>query len=382
MNKELSYNLIAPSKCIRGESAWNKGKELIPTIGSKPLLISRSKNTTLIINKIKDDLNRYDTNITYGHLNYDCCEFDLTRLEVIAKNNNCDSVIGCGGGKVLDASKLLADRLCLPCITIPLSAATCAGWTALSNIYSPQGAYIRDQSLKRCPELIIFDYQFIRTAPKRTLASGIADALAKWYEASLNNSQSKDVLVQQAVQMARVLRDQLFIDSAMAMKDRHSDSWTRVAESCGLTAGLIGGIGGASCRTAVAHALHNGLTQIPSIKQHLHGEIVGYGILIQLYLEEISLDNKLAKQARLQLLPLFKILSIPTSLNELGLAKINIDSLKEVCNFAFNPKSDIHKIPFDLNQELLLEAMINSNKIRPEEDNLAISTPSEYYADA
>ena len=45
------------------------------------------------------------------------------------------------------------------------------------------------------------------------LASGVADALAKWYEASVSSGDSSDGLVQQAVQMARVLRDQLLIDS-------------------------------------------------------------------------------------------------------------------------------------------------------------------------
>ena len=37
------------------------------------------------------------------------------------------------------------------------------------------------------------------------LASGIADALAKWYEASITSSTIDDGLVQQAIQISRVL---------------------------------------------------------------------------------------------------------------------------------------------------------------------------------
>ena len=48
--------------------------------------------------------------------------------------------------------------------------------------------------------------------PARTLASGIADAMAKWYEASVSSGASGDGLVQQAVQQARVLRDQLLLE--------------------------------------------------------------------------------------------------------------------------------------------------------------------------
>jgi hypothetical protein len=51
-----------------------------------------------------------------------------------------------------------------------LSAATCAGWTALANLYTPDGAFERDVVLDRCPELLVFDHAFIRQAPQRTLA--------------------------------------------------------------------------------------------------------------------------------------------------------------------------------------------------------------------
>jgi glycerol dehydrogenase-like iron-containing ADH family enzyme len=125
-------------------------------------------------------------------------------LQALVSQKGCDGVIACGGGKVLDAGKLLADRLGLACVTVPSSAATCAGWTALANIYTPEGAYRRDVALQRCPELLVFDHDLVRQAPAATLASGVADAMAKWYEASVASGNSTDGLVQQAVQMARV----------------------------------------------------------------------------------------------------------------------------------------------------------------------------------
>merc|ERR1711966_395659 len=148
----------------------------------------------------------------------------------------------------------LAFRLKLPCITVPLSAATCAGWTALANIYSRDGAFVSDQSLDACPDLLIFDHGLVRQAPNQTLASGIADALAKGYEASVGSGSSTDGMIQQAAQMARVLRDQLLIDALDAIAHPESEAWVRVAEACGLTAGVIGGLGGAQCRTVAAHA--------------------------------------------------------------------------------------------------------------------------------
>ena len=143
------------------------------------------------------DLQEENISIFSSDLQFDCCYEDLERIKTNILKNNCDSIIAIGGGKVLDAGKLLGDWLSVPVITIPLSASTCAGWTALSNIYSINGQFIEDVELKSCPKILVLYHGFIETAPKSTLASGIADALAKWYESSLTSSKVKDGLVQQ-----------------------------------------------------------------------------------------------------------------------------------------------------------------------------------------
>ena len=301
----------------------------------------------------------------WDELLHDCCEEDLQRLQHQATITALDGVIAVGGGKVLDAGKLIADRLNLPCITVPLSASTCAGWTALANVYSSTGAFDHDVVLDRCPDLLIFDHQFVQQAPIRTLASGIADALAKWYEASISSGSSTDGLIQQAVQMARVLRDQLLIDAKEAIQNPNSSAWVRVAEGCALTAGMIGGIGGARCRTVAAHAVHNGLTHLQSCRNMLHGEKVGFGILVQLRLEETIGGNQLADQAKRQLIPLMKDLNLPISLNDLGLAGAAISELKTVCDFACREGSDLHHLPFKVSSENLLKAMVTASEELP-----------------
>jgi glycerol dehydrogenase len=293
-------------------------------------------------------------------LRYDCCEEDLEPLAQQAVAAGVDGVIAAGGGKVLDAGKLLADRLGLPCITVPTSAATCAGWTALANVYSPQGAFCHDVALRRCPELLVFDHDLVAAAPARTLASGIADAVAKWYEASVSSGGSSDGLIQQAVQMARVLRDQLLLDGQAAVAQPGFEAWVRVAEACGLTAGLIGGIGGAPCRTVAAHAVHNGLTQLSVCHGMLHGEKVGFGILVQLRLEEVLGGSQLAAQARRQLLPFFAELGLPCTLADLGLAGASLADLQLVCDFACREGSDLHHLPFAVSPADLLAALVST----------------------
>ena len=352
---------IAPSRVIRGGQAWQQSLPVIADLCKRPLLLGRSPATQAIRAGLKADLTARDLTVVEAQLNFDCCEEDLIRLEAVLKEAACDCVIAAGGGKVLDAGKLLACRLKLPCITVPLSAATCAGWTALANIYSQNGAFVSDEALDACPDLLIFDHGLIRQAPTQTLASGIADALAKWYEASVGSGSSTDGIIQQAVQMARVLRDQLLIDAVDAISHPDSEAWVRVAEACGLTAGVIGGLGGAQCRTVAAHAVHNGLTQLPACHGRLHGEKVGFGILVQLRLEERLGGNQLAAQSRRQLLPLLKQLGVPVTLQDLGLGETGLHDLRAICSFACRPGSDLHHLPFEVTETDLLEALVSTD---------------------
>ena len=358
MVRSISTHAIAPAAVLRGDGAWSDALPRIASLCSTPLLLGRSGATARLRDRLCTDLERAGLPTRSVQLEFDCCEADLERLAV--ESAGCDAVIAAGGGKVLDAGKLLASRLGLPCITVPLSAATCAGWTALANLYSPEGAFQGDVALERCPDLLVFDHDLVRQAPPRTLASGIADALAKWYEASVSSGDSSDGLVQQAVQMARVLRDQLMIDGAKALQDTTGSAWVRTAEACALTAGVIGGLGGARCRTVAAHAVHNGLTLLPGCHGVLHGEKVGFGILVQLRLEERLGGNRLAGQAHRQLLPLLRELGLPVTLDDLGLAGASLSDLQRVCQFACREGSDLHHLPFTVSPGALLEALVGA----------------------
>jgi glycerol dehydrogenase-like iron-containing ADH family enzyme len=355
-----SSHAIAPAEVRRGPAAWREALPAITALCRRPLLLGRSAATAGVRQQLQADLEAAGLTVHAAELRHDCCEEDLAPLAAAIGQAGCDAVLAAGGGKVLDAGKLLADRLGLVCITVPTSAATCAGWTALANLYSPAGAFRGDVALRRCPDLLVFDHGLVLQAPAHTLASGIADAMAKWYEASVSSASSGDGLVQQAVQMARVLRDQLLLEAVQAVEQPGGDAWVRVAEGCALTAGVIGGVGGARCRTVAAHAVHNGLTQLEASHGRLHGEKVGFGILVQLRLEERLGGNRLAAQARSQLIPLFRQLGLPLSLGDLGLAGVTLSDLELACAFACREGSDLHHLPFPVDPAELLAALVNT----------------------
>jgi glycerol dehydrogenase-like iron-containing ADH family enzyme len=351
---------IAPTQVLRGESCLIEAASAIALLGNRPLVVSGDRSLQLIQPHLQAIVSQHQLVATEASYLPDCAESSLIKLKEAVIQHQADFIVGVGGGKALDTAKLLAHRCQLPIVTIPTSGATCAAWTALSNIYSEAGAFQYDVALNRCPDLLILDYGLIRTAPQRTLVAGIGDAIAKWYEASVSSGTSSDTLVISAVQQARILRDILFQKSAIALENPESEQWTEVVDATVLLAGVIGGIGGANCRTVAAHAIHNGLTHILAAHHALHGEKVAYGILVQLRLEEMLQGNKLAVTARQQLLQFYQAIGLPKTLEDLGLGEVSLSQLRHCAEVACHPASDIHRLPFTVSPEQLIAAMVST----------------------
>ncbi len=359
---------IAPAQVIRGNGVLATEGSLFARLGTRPLVVGGDRSLSAAHPFLSAPLAHLL--VATATSQKDCSEAALTALNEAADRHSADFIIGVGGGKALDAAKLLAHQRHLPVATVPTSAATCAGWTALSNIYSDEGAFRYDVGLPRCPDMIVLDYDLVATAPKRTLVAGIGDAIAKWYEASLSSGHSDHTMVIGAVQQARVLRDILFQKSATALKDPGGDDWREVVDATVLMAGVIGGMGGPQCRTVAAHAVHNGLTHV-SAHGTLHGEKVAYGILVQLRLEEMGTGNTLAATARQQLLRFYDELGLPKSLADMGMETLTVAQLNQAATVACRPGSDIHRLPFPVQIDQVMAAMVSTTA------SVHSSTPSK-----
>ena len=349
---------IAPAKVIRGSQILNQAVSYISRLGNRPLIVSGNKTLEITDNYL-ELLESEGLDLVKASYAPDCSESSLGILRDRATIHEADVIIGIGGGKALDTAKLLAHQLEIPVVTIPTSAATCAAWTALSNVYSDEGAFLYDVALDSCPDLLILDYDLIQTAPQSTLVAGIGDAIAKWYEASVSSGHSEQTLIISAVQQARILRDILLQKSVAALQSPGSEVWQEVVDATVLLAGVIGGVGGAQCRTVAAHAVHNGLTHVCG-RGSIHGEKVAYGILVQLRLEEMLQGNQLAATARQQLLKFYTEIGLPQKLDDLGLGNITLKQLQKAAEFALQPNSDIHRLPFKVALEQLMAAMVST----------------------
>ncbi len=354
---------IAPAQVIKGHGAIAQLPVLAARFGKSPLVVGGNQALSLLQRTLNADQNPNLSRFAWVPGGGECSELAVSQLKAAIAEHQADMIVGVGGGKALDLAKLVAHQCQIPIITVPTSAATCAAWTALSNIYSQQGAFSYDVALLQCPNLLLLDYDLIATAPPRTLVAGVGDALAKWYEASVSSGHLEYTLTIAAVQQARVLRDILLQKTVSALAETGGAVWQEVVDACVLMAGVTGGLGGAQCRTVAAHAVHNGLTHLLASHGTLHGEKVAYGILVQLRLEELIQGNQLAIAGRQQLLNFYTQIGLPRNLEDLGLGAITLQDLRAAVDVACAPDSDIHRLPFSVTPEQLMAAMVSTQDL-------------------
>ena len=78
---------------------------------------------------------------------------------------------------------------------------------------------------------------------------------------------------------------------------------------------------------------------------------------MQLRLEEIKNNNKLADQSIKQLLVLMKQLKLPTTIAQLGINVFENNNLEKIADFTCRDQSEIHFLPFEINKKDIIEVI-------------------------
>jgi glycerol dehydrogenase-like iron-containing ADH family enzyme len=269
-------------------------------------------------------------------------------------------IIGIGGGKVLDTAKGIAESGGrLPLITVPTVAATCAAWSPISVLYTEAGAHLNSMPLQRTPEWVLVDSQIIAQTPVRYLKAGIVDALAKWYEFEpylrQDDSSLSLILKAQAAKLALDIFEQL---GEQAVADNQARQVTpaliKVVDAVIALAGMANSMRDEITRIGVAHGIHNSITRQPDLHGFLHGELVGFGLVIQ------SLLDTTGAPSRARLLNLLKVFSTPLTLRELGVTESVARRATQIAQGVQIAPAIAARLPFALNAERIEQALLSA----------------------
>lgn len=231
-------------------------------------------------------------------------------------------VIGVGGGKVLDSAKFLAAAAAAPLVLAPTLGSSDAPTSRVIVLYDAAHRLTGLDFLRWNPDVVLVDTGVLVRAPQRYFVSGIGDAIAKMFEAEASARWSlPSFFAARPSLAARCLAEESYAvirrhgaaAVAAVAAQRPDPAFEDVVEATVLLSGLSFENGG----LFLAHSMTRGFAMLPQTQACLHGELVAFGLLVQL-MQERRPTPLLA-----ELLDFYARIGLPNCLAAIGLDAVD-----------------------------------------------------------
>ena len=94
--------------------------------------------------QIEESLKSVEKEVVFCEFNGECTKAEITRVMDVVTENNCDVVIGVGGGKVIDTAKAVVTNLGgYQLVIIPTVASNDSPCSGVAVIYNDEGVVIK-----------------------------------------------------------------------------------------------------------------------------------------------------------------------------------------------------------------------------------------------
>ena len=266
----------------------------IKRYGTKPLIVGGPTAIGIIRERLDVGLKAAGMDGHYtvhpGHVCHDAAKAKAAE----GRENGCDVVVCAGGGRAMDFGKLVAYYMESPVVCMPTSVSTCASYSPFSVTYTPEGQTLPGNF---CYDLentsILIDMDIMAHQPARYVVSGLLDSMGKFTEIK-NGSREMPVegtplSLYAAYLLTKYTFEQLESKIDKVLTDLEKHEITQELEDIvfinipltGIISGLSRGVG----QSAIAHDLYYQLRYLftADVQKSLHGEMVGLGIIPQLY---------------------------------------------------------------------------------------------------
>jgi len=305
--------MIFPRDIVVGHDALEKLPDLCERLlEGKALIVEGKKTKKIAGDKVKRLLqgSKFETSeivITSSTIR------EVKKVQKTIEKEKIDFVVGVGGGKVIDVSKLSAYRSNIPFISVPTAASH-------DGIASPM-ASIKDKNSPTSkkavsPLAIIADTSIIKKAPYRMLSSGCADvisnlsAIKDW---ELAHRLKNEEFSTYAYSLSKTSAELIMENSDLIKTYTEEGVWIAVKGM--IVSGVAMSVANSSRPASGAeHMFSHALDAIAPGKA-LHGEQCGVGAIMMLYLH--GEDWKSVRDT-------LKEIGAPTNAKELGIPKKKI----------------------------------------------------------
>lgn len=357
----MTQTAIFPGRYVQGEGVVERLGDEVMRLGNSALIVAGGTAAKKIV---PDCIDKWQATLQAHVESFggECSEPEIERLCAKASEKQCDVIVGIGGGKVIDTAKAVGHAANARVAIVPTIASTDAPTSAVSVIYTVDGAFLRYLFVPRNPDLVLVDTEVIARAPVRFLVAGMGDALATWFEAescrqSYADNQCGGNGTLAAYAIARLCYDTILQHGAAA-KAACAEGVVTPALSHVVEANtLLSGLGFESGGLAAPHSIHNGLTRLDGTHDYYHGEKVAIGVLASLFLTDRP--KSLIEEAY----EFCESVGLPTTLADVGLANVTDEDLKLVADGACAEGETIYHEPCPVSPSAVLAALKTADRI-------------------
>lgn len=349
-----------PGRYIQGDRAIQTLGREISRLGKSAFLLCSPTVLRELFPEIKESLEK-EVRIIAEKFGCECSDEEITRVIGIARKTDCDVVVGLGGGKTLDTAKAAAQYLKKPVVIVPTIASTDAPCSAVSVIHEPTGEMKQPFWLEHNPNVVLLDSGIISRAPVRFLIAGMGDALSKWFETdSCRRKQAtiptgyKGSLI--AYSLGALCYQTLIKYGLKAKKDCEMHKVTLALEQVIQANTLLSGLSFESGGLAAAHSFESGFSLLKETHGSLHGEIVGFGTLISLFLT--GKDKDIIDEVY----SFCEEVGLPTTLADIGLHNASEGDLNKVAERVCAKDSIIYNESVPISKKAVIQAIRAANE--------------------
>jgi glycerol dehydrogenase len=357
----MKQTAIFPGRYVQQAGALRELGEEVARLGTNALVVAGGTALQAIIPMYQSAWSeRFKA--TTERFGGECSDDEIARLAAIANTHQCNVVIGMGGGKVIDTAKAVGNEVGARVAIVPTIASTDAPTSAVSVIYTAEGAFSRYLFVPRNPDLVLVDTGVIAKAPVRFLVAGMGDALATWFEAdscrqSFSENQCGGLGTLAGYSLARLCYDTVLEYGVAAKTSCAQNVVTPALEHVVEANTLLSGLGFESGGLASAHSIHNGLTRLHGTHDYYHGEKVAIGVLAGLFLTDRG--SELIDEVY----DFCESIGLPTTLSDIGIADASDDDLRVVSEAACADGETIHHEPCPVSPESVFAALKTADQV-------------------
>lgn len=358
--------LVAPHRYVQGPGVLDRLPACLGVVGARrPALLMTAGGRRRFGDRVAESFDAAGMGPVTPTFAGECSRTEIGRLVdgLDDAADPVDAVVALGGGTCLDTGKSVARRLAVPAVSVPTIASTDAPCSAMSVIYDDEGRFEDVEHFPDHPALVLVDTEVVASAPTRFVVAGMGDALATRYEARtcFRNPDARTLLGARmtvaGVALAERCAEVVFAHGEEAVRDADRSRVTEAVERVVEANTLLSGMGFEGGGIAAAHAVATGgLTALPAVHEnHLHGERVAIGLLVQLALEDEEVEAR--RVARF-----LAAVGLPVHLRQLSMDPDDEDSLRTVAEIAASAPI-MENEPFDVTPAMVVDALRRADEI-------------------